>query len=657
MNASDSSIREGSLRRDGICLAFLLGVFLISRWWAVRVGVEAGGGLPHLQVADRDLLQNDLLRTLFYLHIQPPLFNGLVGLLLKLPLVFTTGVSLTYKAFGLLLAATMFLLLRRLEVGRVWACAGTALFIISPACLLYETFTIYTYPVALALLAATFFVHRYAASGRKEDALAASLLVASAALMRSLLHLAWVVGALFMVMALARSNKRRAVWLLMPAIVLVSSVYIKNLVVFGTFGTSTLMGQSLYRIATQMVDFDERLRLVEEGQISPFIMMAPNRPISLYPLATRPPDQIDFGSWEDRAFLAQGWSRESEGRGQFRWSVADRSILVVPIAAPSDLGLRIRCAPFTYPGAPRQSIAVRVAGQEVAMLELDKQVSTYSVTLPGELLRPGLNAVTFQYGFAHSPRELGLSKDSRSLAVRWHGIELTPVPGTTMAGVDQPRWSVDIPARVPDVPVLTRVSKQDGGGNPNHGYAPALMRRYVADAVELIRRFPRQYLGSVAKAYLISLAPPTEHPAFRQKRRLIERWDRLYSAVIYGAANSGWGNEHSHQSRRLPVSELLKRVSWLYLLAALVLIPYTLWSCWKSPSDAGNIALLFALVTVAWIIVVGNFLDFGENNRFRMQVEPLIWVVFVTSFSRGTRALGLLARRLRTELSSPSHPT
>lgn len=637
----------GRVEPDWLCVGLLIVGFVLSRWLAVRAGVVATGGLPHLQAADRDLLSNDWLRTLLLLHIQPPLFNGFLGLLLKLPLTFSKLVSISYQGLGLLLSIVMFSLLRRVQVGRVLALVATVLFAISPASLLYETFTIYTYPCAFLLLSATYFVQRYGETGHRRDALAVSLLVAAAALVRSLLHLVWAVGALVLVLFLPARRKRRAVWLLLPAITLVSAVYLKNLVLFDTFGTSTLVGQSLYRISTQVIDLDVRLQLVEEGRISPFALMAPNRPVAHYPLQRSFPERIELGSWDARAFLAQGWSRTPEGKGQFRWSTAERSILVIPIEVPGDLTLVMRVAPFRFPGAPEQSIRVRVAGETIDELALQDAVSTYEVSIPQRLLRTGLNTVTFGYGYWRSPRELGLSRDSRTLAVRWYSIDSRFLPARARRSPAEPEKEAVGRPWMAEAPVLTRILKEDGGSNPNHARMPALMETYRTDALTLVREFPLTYMRSVGRAYLITLASPTEHPAFHNTRPRIESWDRLYSAVVYGARNKYWGPDHSHNSRWLPTRELTQRVSWHYLLAALVLIPFSVYRWIRHPHDPRSVTLLFAVFNIAWVIVVGNFLDYGENNRFRMLVEPLIWVVLVVSFSEMMQFLGARIRDAR----------
>ena len=630
--------RVGDLWPEWVCVGLLILAFVVSRRLAVEAGV-ATGGLPHLQVADRDLLRADLLRTLLLLHIQPPLFNGVLGLLLRAPLAFSKAVSISYQGMGILLSVTMFFLLRRLRVSRTLACFATLLFVLSPACILYETFTIYTYPCALILLATTYFVHRYSQFGGRGNAIAVSLLVASAALIRSLLHLFWAMGGLVLVWLLPRPEKRRSLWLVVPALGLVAVVFLKNLVLFDTFGTSTLIGQSLYRISTQVIDLEVRLRLVEEGRITPFALMAPSRPVAHYPLQPQTPERIEIGSWEARAFLAQGWSRKPEGKGQFRWSTAARSILVLPVTEPEDLDIKVRVAPFRFPDAPRQSMAVRVAGEAVAEIELRTPVLDYEVPIPSRLLRSGLNTVTFVYGYSKSPRELGLSRDPRTLAVRWYSVDIgsssrvSDSAGLTMKPpfADRP-WTAE-------APVLTRILKVDGGSNPNHALMPQLMKVYRRDALTLIREFPLTYLRSVGRAWLISMAPPTEHPAFQDKRRRIERWDRLYSAAVYGALNRFWGPEHSHDSRWRTTGELLRRVSWHYVLAGLVLIPWSLRRWFQNPRDPDSVTLLFALFCIGWVMGVGNLLDYGENNRFRMLVEPLIWVVLVTALSQGMRAV------------------
>ncbi len=73
-----------------------------------RAAFYIGGGRfkidPQSQLASFHLLKTDLAQTIWYIHTQPPLFNLIVGMALKLP-----GVSLGWS-FGtlyLILAAVL----------------------------------------------------------------------------------------------------------------------------------------------------------------------------------------------------------------------------------------------------------------------------------------------------------------------------------------------------------------------------------------------------------------------------------------------------------------------------------------------------------------------------------------------------------------------
>lgn len=65
---------------------FLLAIFLVSRllyYWA-GIRFDARPLTSFFQILDLELLRHRLLETIFYLHVQPPAFNLLIGVLLKI---------------------------------------------------------------------------------------------------------------------------------------------------------------------------------------------------------------------------------------------------------------------------------------------------------------------------------------------------------------------------------------------------------------------------------------------------------------------------------------------------------------------------------------------------------------------------------------------
>ena len=601
-------------------------MFVVTRLAVFQLGITGDAFVPRAQIIDRDLLSADLLRSLFYLHIQPPLFNGFLGTVLKLAGEnFQAFLATLYWAMGLAVVLLMFFLLRELGVSARVAFCSTTLYLLGPAALLYETFYFYTYPCALVLLGVVTTGRRFLRVPGPLSAASVSLLIAALALTRSLFHLVWVIGAVVMLWLLGGSRKAILPWLAGPALLLVGALYVKNWILFDTFSSSSMLGLNLYRIATDVLDPESRDDLVESGELSPFALMAPARPVDLYPLGRGELPRIEVGAWESRAWLGSGWWRTAEGRGQarFRWSVGPRSILVFPLETTEPREVRVRLAPLQHPEALPQSIRVRVAGVPVDEFVLAESLGTYSFRLPAELLQRGLNTVRFDYGWTASPRSLGLGSDSRRLAVRWQTIEILPPAGAT-PGVVLGRTAEEYPR----VPILARTMKRDGGPNLNHALYPAVMSRYVRDARHVVLRRPGLYLSSAGKAMLIFLASPTEHPAFTDRKRAIRHWEKLYARVIYGTRGETTVREHSHRSRALPVTELLRRTSWHYVGLILVALPIILVSSLSGPRTSGSATLLFMLYHFAYVALAANLLEFGENNRFRMMVEPLLWILF-----------------------------
>ncbi len=67
------------------------------------------------QALDTDLLRNDLLTSLFYLHTQPPLFNLFAGMIIKVFSDYAAqSVCLVFLGRGVIQITTLLLLFRSL---------------------------------------------------------------------------------------------------------------------------------------------------------------------------------------------------------------------------------------------------------------------------------------------------------------------------------------------------------------------------------------------------------------------------------------------------------------------------------------------------------------------------------------------------------------
>src|SRR5436305_440952 len=113
-------------------LWFLLCSFALSRlcYFAAGVRFDAMPLTRFFQFLDPELMKHRLFESLLYMHTQPPGFNLLTGLVVKLfPESYTAAFHVLYLACGVSLCFTIYRLMRIFGV-RPWLGAGlTAVFL------------------------------------------------------------------------------------------------------------------------------------------------------------------------------------------------------------------------------------------------------------------------------------------------------------------------------------------------------------------------------------------------------------------------------------------------------------------------------------------------------------------------------------------------
>ncbi|MBI4013313.1 MAG: hypothetical protein HY359_13425 [Candidatus Rokubacteria bacterium] len=256
--------------------------------------------LPHY--LDPELLGTDLLRSLFYLHSQPPLFNLFLGGLVQWVPGHVAGAGhAVYLALGALLYATLFVLMRELGVSTTTAVTLASLCALSPAVVLYENWLYYAFPVSVLLTVSALLLSRVLTTRRTWAAAAFFACVFALAATWSVFHLAYYLASAAAVVYLSDRRDRRRLLLIsaIPFLVL-TSLYAKNGAVFGRFTLSSWMGMNLARITTEQVPLEERRRLIARGTLSPVSLQPPFAPLEAYGA-----DSVKAEGFEDVPALSQ----------------------------------------------------------------------------------------------------------------------------------------------------------------------------------------------------------------------------------------------------------------------------------------------------------------------------------------------------------------
>ena len=254
MRSPQSAKQLNPRSSQGAYLLCLTALFLLSRiLFAIKGGEFIASPIDFAkQYLDPRLLEKDLLRSLYYLHAQPPLFNAFLGLILKIASRPELYFELAYKATGLCMPLLFYGILISLAIRPGVAFMAAAIFMLNPTLLLYENLLYYTHAEAFLILLALFCLLRWGVYRRARFLVLFFIALLCLGMIRSLFHpVFFLLTALLISLYLGhRCGERRLArqFVLGSLIVLVPMLLVsfKNNLIYGFFGTSSWDGMSLW---------------------------------------------------------------------------------------------------------------------------------------------------------------------------------------------------------------------------------------------------------------------------------------------------------------------------------------------------------------------------------------------------------------------------
>ena len=179
------------------------------------------------------------------------------------------------------------------------------------------------------------------------------------------------------------------------------------------------------------------------------------------------------------------------------------------------------------------------------------------------------------------------------------------------------------------IPVLDRPLKSNGAVNLNAKPFIEISRRYATESLKLVRADPKEYARGIAMAAGKLSVPATDYSYVYPQRDALRWWDRIFNFVVYlrlpGLHGIGWF---------LPL---------MYLGVCTFGLRYVIRVLRKGMAGPREAGLLVLVVTVAYVLAVSAFLDYGENQRVHGIIDDVL-LVLVAAGLQG-RALRLPWRR------------
>ena len=239
-------------------------------YWAAGVRFDVTPLSHFWQYLDPELLRSRLGESLLYLHVQPPLFNAFLGVVLQLggeaaPQVFQAA----YVSMGFGLYVALHSLMRRMGVRQLVALCVSTLFMASPAFILYEHWLFYTFPLALMLVLSGLALSNALRSGHFWPAVMFFALLGMLGAIRSLFHLAYFLLMVALLWWQSPGRRRKILLAALAPCLLLVALYGKNALLFDRFTNSTWLGMNLWGVISRNIPPEEVRTLVVDGQLSP----------------------------------------------------------------------------------------------------------------------------------------------------------------------------------------------------------------------------------------------------------------------------------------------------------------------------------------------------------------------------------------------------
>lgn len=263
--------------------AISLAHVLLAGYFGIVRGIRIADAPPgwawhwYWQAIPIDLLQSDLLRSLWYLHSQPPLYNLWAGILAKLfDSHFLDALYIANVVFGAALAGMVYLICIQVMRNRLVSLAVALVVAFCPSLFLYEAYALYDLTCAFLVTATVFCLAWHRSSSRHIALYTFILSLNLLVLTRSIYQALILPVALGLVWFLVDFRQRNRVIAICLSICVLSGIwYVKNAAIYGLLSTSSWSGMGLWRIASLDYGPDELLSLTAQGVLDPVVVEQP----------------------------------------------------------------------------------------------------------------------------------------------------------------------------------------------------------------------------------------------------------------------------------------------------------------------------------------------------------------------------------------------
>lgn len=235
-------------------IIFLFLIFILSRIFYYNffnINFDTWTIDVYWQYFPKNLLENDLLTSIFYNHYQPPLLNFIVGISMKLTKDYLFYLQAIYLFCGFLSSLFIYLICLNFNISKNLSFLVATFLLILPTTILYENHLYKDYLTFFFLTWLFYFSFKiYNQNNSLFNVINFALSLSLLSITRETFHIFW--GYIFLIFFFKKISLKRNIllWLIFSFIVL--PFYLKNLIIFNKFA---LNASSIYEHLNQKIDY------------------------------------------------------------------------------------------------------------------------------------------------------------------------------------------------------------------------------------------------------------------------------------------------------------------------------------------------------------------------------------------------------------------
>ena len=162
----------------------------------------------------------------------------------------------------------------------------------------------------------------------------------------------------------------------------------------------------------------------------------------------------------------------------------------------------------------------------------------------------------------------------------------------------------------------------------------AISKLYMEESKKALYYAPEYYLKNSLASFYLYFRSPSDYKYFANPNNdKIRTYDRLFNLLIYGQAQTYSVLTDKEKVNIKNNTGFLTQISYTGVLS-IILIPcsilfsiYYLYKKRKALSLSVKGVIIYINMNIILVSVLVNLVEVGENNRFRFEIEPLLYIL------------------------------